>query len=88
MLMKYLWLAGGLAFFLQFANAQNAGPAPAAAPNADAEASGFAGKVLETTNAAGYTYVLVETGGKKLWATTTQFDVKVGDNWAECEAWQ
>jgi hypothetical protein len=41
--------------------------------------TGFAGKVLEATNAAGYTYVLVDTGAKKAWAATTQFAVKPGD---------
>jgi hypothetical protein len=30
-------------------------------------------------NTAGYTYVLVDTGKKKIWAATTQFEVKVGD---------
>jgi hypothetical protein len=42
--------------------------------------AGFSGKVIEATNTAGYTYVQVDTGGKKLWAATTQFQVKVGDN--------
>jgi hypothetical protein len=50
-----------------------------AASLAGPEASGFTGKVVETTNAAGYTYVRVDTGGKKLWAVTTQFPVAVGD---------
>jgi len=40
---------------------------------------GFSGKVVETTNTAGYTYVRVDTGTEKLWATTTEFAVKVGD---------
>ena len=30
-------------------------------------------------NTAGYTYVQVDTGSEKLWAATTQFQVKVGD---------
>jgi len=49
-----------------------------AVASADGMAS-FSGKVVETTNTAGYTYVLVDTGGKKLWAATTQFAVSVGD---------
>jgi hypothetical protein len=39
----------------------------------------FKGKVLETMNAANYTYVLVDTGTKKLWAAAPQFQVKVGE---------
>ena len=42
-------------------------------------AANFSGKVVETTNAAGYTYVLVDNGTQKVWATTTTFNVKVGD---------
>jgi hypothetical protein len=68
--MKQLLLLACLILPLQFALADDAAPA---------EAGGFAGKVLETTNTAGYTYVLVDTGSKKLWAAAMQFDVKVGD---------
>jgi hypothetical protein len=46
---------------------------------ADNAAAGFSGKVAETMNSGGYTYVLVDTGAQKLWATTSQFEVKVGD---------
>ena len=46
---------------------------------ADDSAGGFAGKVVETMSTAGYTYVRVDTGTKKLWAAATQFEVKVGD---------
>ena len=37
------------------------------------------GKVVETMNAGGYTYVRVDTGKEKLWAAAPQFDVKVGE---------
>jgi len=50
-----------------------------AAAAAAAAAAGFSGKVVETTNTAGYTYVLVDTGSQKLWAASTLFDVKAGD---------
>ena len=40
----------------------------------------FSGKVLESTNTAGYTYVLVDTGNKKLWVAAPSFDVKVGSS--------
>jgi hypothetical protein len=37
------------------------------------------GTVVETMNAAKYTYVRVKTGSEELWAATGQFDVKVGE---------
>ena len=40
---------------------------------------GFSGKVVETMNTAGYTYVLVDTGAKKKWAAAPAFPVKVND---------
>lgn len=68
--MKYLILTAALMASLRLAVAQD---------NA-AGAAGFSGKVVETTNTAGYTYVLVDTGSQKLWGATTQFAVKVGDS--------
>jgi len=44
-----------------------------------ASAGDPAGKVVETMNAATYTYVLIDTGTKKVWAAAPQFNVKVGD---------
>jgi len=52
-------------------------PAPAAAPG-DAQGN-ITGRVVETINTAGYTYVQVDTGQDKIWAATTQFAVKNGD---------
>ena len=40
---------------------------------------GFSGKVTETMDAGGYTYVLVDTGTNKIWAAATKFQVKQGD---------
>jgi hypothetical protein len=37
------------------------------------------GKVVETMNAAGYTYVQVDGGAQKIWAAAPQFAVAVGD---------
>jgi hypothetical protein len=48
-------------------------PTPAAAP-------GKTGKVLETVDAAGYTYVQVDTGSEQFWAAAPQFAVKAGDD--------
>ena len=39
----------------------------------------FVGKVAETMDAGGYTYVLVDAGTNKLWAAAPQFPVKQGD---------
>jgi hypothetical protein len=41
---------------------------------------GFSGKVTETMDAGGYTYVLVDTGTNKVWAAATKFRVKKGDS--------
>ena len=41
---------------------------------------GFSGKVTETMDAGGYTYVLVDTGTNKVWAAASQFQVKQGDS--------
>lgn len=53
--------------------------AATATPAAAAQANLLEGKVVETMNAASYTYVQVETGGQKVWAAAPQFGVKVGD---------
>jgi hypothetical protein len=37
------------------------------------------GKVVETMSAAGYTYVCLESGGKKVWGAVPKTEVKVGD---------
>ena len=41
---------------------------------------GKSGKVVETMNAAGYTYVQVDTGKEKFWAAAPEVNVKVGDS--------
>lgn len=57
------------------------GPAGAAAGDraAPAQAGVLTGRVIETMNAATYTYVLVDTGTTKAWAAAPEFAVKVGD---------
>lgn len=60
-------------------------PQPAeqqAAPQAQQQAPaamGKSGTVVETMNAAGYTYVQVDTGSEKIWAAAPEFTVAVGD---------
>jgi len=53
---------------------------PAAPAQPAATTPGIAGKVAETMNAGGYTYVLVENGGTKSWAAAPEFKVAVGDS--------
>ncbi len=60
--------------------AEVAKPAVQTAPAAPAAAPGLTGKVLETMDAAGYTYVKVDTGSDTVWAAAPQFAVKVGDD--------
>ena len=67
---KFLLFIGIIVLAAHLAQCQSAAPA----------ANSFTGKVLETTNAASYTYVLVDTGAKKIWAATTEFSVKPGDS--------
>lgn len=50
-----------------------AGSPAIAAPGA------FSGKVAETMDAGGYTYVLVDTGTNQVWAAASRFQVKKGD---------
>ena len=52
--------------------AQTATPAMPAAPMAS-------GTVVETMDAANYTYVRVKTASGEIWAATGQFKVAVGD---------
>jgi len=50
-------------------------PAPAAMP-----AGALSGKVLETMNSGGYTYIRLETASGEAWAAIGQADVKVGSS--------
>jgi hypothetical protein len=75
MKLKYLLLLGCLLLAVRFAGAVDTNSVSPAA----AAANGFSGKVVDVINAAGYTYVQVDTGDKKLWAVTTEFPVKPGD---------
>jgi len=59
--------------------AETPATAPAAEPAAAPQQAGWTGKVLETMDAAGYTYVQVDTGSEKIWAAAPKFSAKVGD---------
>jgi hypothetical protein len=73
--MNKLLLIACLAFATSLATAEE----PSATPAGAGAENGFTGKVLETTNTAGYTYVLVDTGTQKHWAAANEFEVKTGD---------
>ncbi len=54
--------------------------APAAAPEAPAAPAVLKGKVAETMDASGYTYVRLDDGsGKELWAAVPKTELKVGE---------
>lgn len=54
-------------------------PQTTAAPISPAAPSETSGTVIETMDAAGYTYVYVDDGKEKIWAAAPQFAVSVGD---------
>ena len=55
-------------------------PSAQTAPAVPQAVSGKSGKVLETMDSAGYTYIQVDTGSEKFWAAAPQLAVKVGDD--------
>jgi len=65
---------------------QAAAPAPAATPGtapaqpAPGQSGGITGTVVESMDAAGYTYVQVDNGTEKVWAAAPKFTVAVGDS--------
>ena len=59
------------------ASAPAAMTAPAAMSN---KTGGTTGTVVETMDAAGYTYVQVDSGSEKIWAAAPKFAVAVGDS--------
>jgi hypothetical protein len=52
---------------------------PAVEQAAQPAAAAKSGKVIETMNSGGYTYLQVDTGSEKIWAAAPEFAVKVGD---------
>ncbi len=47
-------------------------------PKADNRPPQLSGKIVETMNSGGYTYLLLEKEGKQTWAAVTEMDVSVG----------
>ncbi len=57
--------------------------APAPAPQAQEQpqlGDPVSGKIVETMNSGGYTYVCLENGGKKTWVAMPETKVKVGQS--------
>ena len=82
-----LVFAAGVLFFVIAGGCNSSkkdAPAPAsqAQPAADTAqvGSSLSGKVVETMNSGGYTYVSIENGGKKTWVAVPNTKVKVGQN--------
>jgi hypothetical protein len=89
----FLSLVAGVSIVALVACRAGVHPAAAQAPAAGVPSAGSphghfagvgtgtstAGKVVETMNAGGYTYVQVDDGTKKIWAAAPQFVVAVGD---------
>ena len=59
-------------------------PGQQAAPAAPQGQSGNTGKVLETANAGGYTYLRVDTGGRETWIAVPETNIAPGSTvtWA------
>lgn len=82
--MKKLFAAFAVSFCLVFtqgvyAEAKKAAKkTPAATEASPAAPAGITGKVVQTMNSGGYTYVQIENNGSKLWVAVTQADVKKG----------
>jgi hypothetical protein len=80
--MKYLLFTACIVLAAHTAFSQSRKPATSASTPPGA----IAGKVLEATNTAGYTYVFLDTGKQKVWAAAPQFTVKRGDSVSIAEA--
>lgn len=78
--MKNPFSMGGLILALVCTPGSAANAAEKVAAAAPAQANAISGKVVETMNAASYTYVELDNGKAKLWAAAPQFAVKVGDS--------
>jgi hypothetical protein len=61
------------------APAEKPAPAPVPEPVPAQTPDQSSGTVIETMNAAGYTYVYVDKGTEKIWAAAPEFAVSVGD---------
>ena len=70
---------GGLLWALVCTPGSAASAGGKAVPAAPAQANAISGSVVESIDAATYTYVEIDTGTATLWAAAPQFAVKLGD---------
>jgi len=68
-----------LAMFVGCKNDVNNGKSDGETAQVVSSASGISGKVAETMDASGYTYVQIDTGTDKIWAAGPKTVLKVGD---------
>jgi hypothetical protein len=74
-----LLLTLSLAVVYAAKDTQSPGPPPVMNPNTEvSKPSTLQGKVVETMNSGGYTYVLLEKKGAKTWVAIPQMEVSVG----------
>jgi hypothetical protein len=77
-----IMIAASLAPAAVFASPEKAAQAPANAgktkPDMMAGSSSLSGKVVETMNSGGYSYILLEKNGKKTWVAVPLMTVTVG----------
>jgi hypothetical protein len=79
--MKYPFLACLLVIAgLTACSDKSSPPTGKSASTAPSEGGAISGKVVETIDTAGYTYVLLDTGAQKVWAAAPQSEVKAGDS--------
>lgn len=85
---QLFYLSIGALALTMAAGCKDETPKTTAAPQAPVQATatapaamqGKTGTVVETMNAAGYTYVQVDTGSEKFWAAAPEFKVTVGES--------
>jgi hypothetical protein len=77
--MKHFLLIACLAFASTACHSQVKSPASTPQEHAVPGPS-FSGKVTETLNTAGYTYLQVDTGTQRIWVAAPAFEVKNGDS--------
>ena len=67
-----------MAGLLAAADTKSAGAKAKAEKSSQAEPAGLTGKVVDTMDSAGYTYVQLEQAGKKTWVAVPQMKVTKG----------
>jgi len=83
--MKFIFTLVAVAFFTTI-HVTLVRAAATNTPVATAAAGNLTGKVVETMDAATYTYALIDTGATKAWVAAPQFIVKTGDTLAAADA--